>query len=76
LPSSDEVYTAFDFCLPHWATCAAAKANEQVARVLEMEEEKHKPKNLLDDGGEIVWKSPNGLTLCNKTIKWANLLQK
>ncbi len=49
------MYTAFDFCLPEWASCAAAKADEQVDRVLEMEEEKHKQKNLLEtnDGGEI-----------------------
>ena len=71
MPSSDEVYTAFDFCLPDWATCAADKANEQVDRVLEMEEEKHKQKNLLEtnDGGEIVGKSLRSL---HETIKRAN----
>ncbi len=75
MPSSDEVYTVFDFCLPDWASCAAAKADEQVARVLAMEEEKHQPKNLLetDDGGEIVGKSLHSL---HETIKPANFLAK
>jgi hypothetical protein len=33
LSSMEYLFDAFEFCLPHWATCAAAKAEEQVRAV-------------------------------------------
>lgn len=36
-----DLYATFEPCLPHWAACAAFKANQQVKRVLDMKKQGH-----------------------------------